>query len=98
MSGASFLTVTWIAWASVTTVFVVLMIWKSLAGMREDDMLILDPAQERQAAEKQQVVERVERITRWVKRTGLLSGALLLISGGIWIYRGVVAFNGGQTP
>ncbi|MBZ5576416.1 MAG: hypothetical protein LAP40_07660 [Acidobacteriia bacterium] len=98
MSGASFLTLTWIAWGSVTTVFVALMIWKSLAGMREDDILILDPAQERQAAEKQRVVARVERITLWVKRTGLLSVALLLVSGGIWVYRGVIAFNGGQTP
>lgn len=98
MSGASFLTVTWIAWGTVTAIFVVLLIWKSLVGMREDDVLILDPAQSRQADERQMVVARVERITAWTKRVGFVSLALLLVSGGIWVYRGVIAFNGGQTP
>ena len=31
---------------------------------------------------------------------GVVSGelGLLLISGGVWVYRGIVAVNGGRTP
>lgn len=98
MSGASFLTLTLIAWGSVTAVFIALMIWKSLAGMREDNVVILDPAEARQAAEQEIIVAKVERLTLWAKRAGLVSAALLAVTGGIWVYRGVVAFNGGQIP
>jgi len=98
MSGASLLTVTWIAWGTVTAIFVVLLIWKSLVGLREDDVLILDPAQSRQAEEKQMAIARVERITSWTKLAGFVSLGLLLICGSVWVYRGVVAFNSGQTP
>ena len=98
MSGASFLALTGIAWGSVTAVFVALMIWKSLVGLKEDDVVILDPAEDRQAAEQQVIVAKIERITRWAKYVGFTSLALLLVTGGIWVYRGVVAFNGSQTP
>ena len=98
MFGASFLTLVWIAWGAVTAVFVALMIWKSLVGLKEDDVVILDPAEARQAAEQQLIVARVERLTLWAKRFGLVSLALLLISGSMYVYRGVVAFNGGHTP
>lgn len=98
MSGASFLTWVWMAWGSVTVVFIALMIWKSLAGLREDNVVILDPTESRQAAEQQMITARVERLTVWAKRFGFASIALLAISGGIWVYRGVIAFNGGLTP
>ena len=98
MSGASFLTASWIAWGAVTTVFVALMIWKSLVGLREDNIVMLDPAQASQAAEQQLIVARVERVTAWAKRFGYLSLALLLLVGCIWAYRGYLAFVGGQTP
>lgn len=98
MFGASFLNWIWVAWGSVTAVFVALMIWKSLVGMREDDVLVLDPAGERQAAEQQMIVARVERLTLWAKRFGFASIGLLLVSGCVWVYRGIQAFNGVQSP
>ena len=98
MPGASFLTASWIAWGAVTTVFVALMIWKSLVGMREDNIVVLDPAEARQAAEQQLIVAKVERVTAWAKRFGFASGALLVVAGSIWAYRGYQAFTGGQIP
>jgi len=98
MSGASLLTVTLIVWGSVTVVFVVLMIFKSLAGMRENNILVLDPSESRQAAEQQTNAARVDRLTAWTKWFGFTSAALLLLTGGIWVYRGLIAFNGGLTP
>jgi hypothetical protein len=44
------------------------------------------------------ITAKVERLTLWAKRFGYASIALLAVSGAIWVYRGVIAFNGGQTP
>jgi hypothetical protein len=98
MSGASLLNVIWVVWGVVTAAFVMLLIWKSLAGLKEDGGMILASSEGQQAAEQQQVVARVERITRWAKYLGIASAGLLLVSGGVWVYRGFIAFNGGQIP
>jgi hypothetical protein len=98
MSGASVLTVSWIIWGAVTGVFVLLMIWKSLAGFKEDNVVLLDPAQDRQAAEQRVIVARVERVTLWAKRFGYASLTLLALVGGVWAYRGYIVFTGGQIP
>ena len=98
MFGNSFLTLSWIAWGAVTTVFVALMIWKSLVGLREQDSLVLDPAEDRQAAEQRLIIAKVERVTAWAKGFGFASAALLAMTGGIWAYRGYQAFTGGQVP
>jgi len=98
MSGASVLTASWILWGAVTGVFVILMIWKSLVGFKEDNVVLLDPAQARQAADQQVIVARVERVTRWAKGFGYASIALLAFVGGVWAYRGYVVFTSGQLP
>ena len=98
MSGASVLTVSWIIWGAVTGVFVILMIWKSLVGFKEDNVVLLDPAEDRQAAEQKLIVARVERVTLWAKRFGYASLALLAVVGGVWAYRGYVVFTSGQIP
>ena len=98
MFGASFLTLIWIAWGVVTTVFVVLMIWKSVTGVPEENSVILDAAQRRPASQHQAVVARAERLTRLAKYCGYASLGLLVISGGVWVYRGIIAVNLGRTP
>lgn len=98
MFGASFLTLIWIVWGAVTAAFVALMIWKSVAGLQEDNLVILDAAESRLALEQQAIVAKVQRLTLWAKCFGFTSLALLLVSGGVWVYRGVIAFNGGQLP
>ena len=98
MSGASLLTFSWIAWGAVTTVFVILMIWKSLIGFKEEIVVILDDAETKLAAEQQLVVARVERVTAWAKGFGFASLGLLVLAGAVWAYRGYLAFTGGQIP
>lgn len=98
MFGASLFTLLLIAWVAVTLVFLAVMAWKSLIGMREEDVVILDPAESTRAAEQQQVIATVERLTFWAKVFGFASLALLLMIGGTLAYRGYVGFNGGQTP
>ena len=96
MFGASFLTLIWIAWGVVTTIFMVLIIWKSVTGVPEENFMILDAAQRRVDNQHQAVVARVERLTRLAKYCGFASLGLLLISGAVWVYRGIVAANAAQ--
>jgi len=85
-------------WAAVTAIFVTVMIWKSIVGLKEEDVVILDPAEANQAAEQQQIIAKVERLTIWAKRFGLASLTLLLVTGTLWMYQGFVAFNSARIP
>ena len=98
MFGASFLTLIWIAWGVVNAVFVVLMIWKSVIGVPADSIAIFGAAQRQADNPHQATVARVERLTRLWKYWGFASPGLLLIGGGVWVYRGVVAVSSGRTP
>ena len=98
MFGASFLTSIWIAWCVVTTVFVVLMIWKSVIGVPADSFVIFRTAQRQAESQHRAIVARVDRLTRLSKYCGFASLGLLLISGSVWVYRGIVAVSGGRTP
>jgi hypothetical protein len=98
MFGASFLALIWIAWGGVTAVFVVLMIWKSVIGVPADSIVILGAAQREAENSQRAPVARVERLTRLSKYCGFASLVLLLIGGGVWVYRGIVAVSGGRTP
>ncbi len=81
-------------WALVTVAFIVVVIWKSLVGFREEDVVILNPAEANKAAEQEQIVHKVEQLASWAKRFGFASLAFLVLAGGLWVYRAMMAFNG----
>jgi hypothetical protein len=83
---------------SSLTIDPTLMIWKSVTGVPEENFVILETAQRRPASQHQANVARAERLTRLAKYCGYASLGLLVISGGVWVYRGIVAVNGGRTP
>ena len=45
MLDPSSLTILWIVWGAITVVFVALLIYRSLIGMKEEDQIFLDPAE-----------------------------------------------------
>ena len=98
MGGVSAFTWLLILWGLVTIVFVVLMIWRGLAGMREDDQIFLDEAEEGMAQEQRQIIAKVERISNYAKGFGFAWVALLLIAAGVWVYRGFVTFTHPTIP
>jgi len=97
MFGASFLTLIWIAWGVVTAVFIVLMIWKSVIGVPADSIAVFGAAQSQADSQHLAIVARADRLTR-LSKFCYGSLALLLISGGVWVYHGIVAVNLGRTP
>ena len=85
MFGASFLTLIWIAWGVVTAIFVVLMIWKSVIGVSEDNFVIFGAAQRQAESKHRAIVAIAGRLTRLAKYCGFASLGPLLISGAVWV-------------
>ncbi len=92
MDSASLLRLLLMVWIVPTAVFVMVMIWRSLVAAREEDILFLDPVEDKQAAEQKQIVDRVVKLTSYARISGILSAILLLAVFGVWIYRGLRNF------
>jgi len=77
-----------IAWGIVTAIFIVLFIWRGVLSSHEDDQIFLDAAEEHMARHQRELVAKIMSLSRPLLITGILSGVLLLLAGGLWIYEG----------
>jgi len=93
MSGISPLMWMLFVWGAVTIAFVILMIYRSLITMREDDQLFLNPAQTVAAAEQQEVQHKMSRIRPYTKGLGVASACLGAGVVGLWLYQAMTRFN-----
>ena len=78
-----------IIWGIVTAVFIILLIWRGVLSSHEDDQIFLDAAEEHMAREQRELVAKISTLSRPLLITGILSGVLLLLAGGLWIYEGL---------
>jgi hypothetical protein len=76
------------SWAVITLVLIVLVIYRATLASREDDQIFIDAAEQHHYQEQQAVIARLSRLSRPIVALAVLSGALLLASAGVWIYRG----------
>jgi hypothetical protein len=83
-----------VTWGIVTAIFIAIVIWKSIVGFGEEDIVRIDETEAKQAAEQQVIVAKVERLAGWAKRFGVASVGFLVLAGGIWVYRAMAVFNG----
>ena len=86
---ASTLTTLLVVWGGLTTVLVVLLIYRSTLTMHEDDQLFLDEAESHMEQEQKEIIARVNRVTLPVRILGAASGLLILVIAGLWIYDGL---------
>ena len=75
-------------WAVLTTALVVLLIYRSVLTMHEDDQIFLDSAEAHLEREQQQLTVRMNRLRPFVNILGASSGVLVLIMAGLWLWRG----------
>jgi len=78
-----------IAWGIVTTILIVLLIYRSTLTMKEDDQLFLDESSAAMATEQTELVAKVNRINPLVKLLGATSGAMILAIVGWAVYIGL---------
>lgn len=81
-----------IVWGAITAVLVCLIIYRGTLETREGDQIFLDAAEEAMAAEQRAIVARIEKVSKPIKLLIILSGALLLVIAGMWLYQGFKNF------
>ena len=86
------LTWTLIAWGVVTGFLVLILIYRSLVSMKEDDQLFLDPAESKLQEEQQQILRKIHRIDPYAKGFGFASAGLLVASAGVFMYEALNRF------
>jgi len=85
---------TWslITWGCVTALLVIILIYRSLVSMKEDDQIFLDPAESKLQQEQEQILHRIRKIDPYAKGLGVASAGLLLVSGGVFMYEALSRF------
>ena len=91
-SQSSLLTLLMISWGVITTVLVILVIYRGTLSSREDDQIFIDAAEKHHYDEQQAIVAKITRLTRPIFTLAVISGVLLLASAGVWIYGGLKNF------
>ncbi len=75
-----------ITWGALTTVLVLLLIYRSTLTMHEDDQLFLDEAESHMRAEQEENLRKINRVTPLVQLFGAGSGVLILGIAVLWVY------------
>jgi hypothetical protein len=76
------------AWGGITIVFVILMIYRSLFSMREDDLLFLTPGKSLLEDEQADIRHRIDTVTPYTKGFGWVCAVLTAVIAVVWAYRG----------
>ena len=83
-----------IAWGILTGILIILLIYKSTLTMHEDDSIFLNETESQMHKDQVEVLAKMKRLTPIVKVLGALSGAMILVIAGLFIYQGL---NGATT-
>lgn len=78
-----------VAWGVLTGVLIVLLIYRSTLAMHEDDSIFLHETESQMHKDQMQVLVKMNRITPIVKVLGALSGAMILVIAGLFVYQGL---------
>jgi hypothetical protein len=84
-----------IAWGILTAILIVLLIYKSTLTMHEDDSIFLNDTESQMQKDQTEVLAKMKKITPILKVLGAVSGAMILIIAGLFIYQGL---NIATTP
>lgn len=77
------------AWGALTAVLIILLIYRSTLTMQEDDQLFLDEAESHMEKEQAEILSKVNKITPFIKALGAVSGVMILLIAGIFVYQGL---------
>jgi hypothetical protein len=81
-----------IAWGAVSVILVCALIYRSMLESHEDDQIFLDAAGDSMAREQRLLVAKIERLNRPITSLIVASSALLLVTGGLWVWQMLKTF------
>ena len=76
-----------IAWAGLTTILILLLIYRSTLTLHEDDQIFLADSDSHLQREQEELSVKVNRITPFVRLLGAASTLLILFIGGLALYQ-----------
>jgi hypothetical protein len=78
-----------VAWGILTGILVILLIYRSTLTMHEDDSIFLNDTESQMQKDQVEVLAKMRKIGPVVKILGALSGAMILVMAGLFIYQGL---------
>ncbi len=76
-----------VAWGAITVALIVVLIYRGTLSTREEDQLFLDASERTMADEQREIVARIERLGRPITALVSVSGALLAVIAGMWLWQ-----------
>jgi uncharacterized membrane protein YozB (DUF420 family) len=83
------LTMLLVVWAVLTALLVILVIYRSTLTMHEEEQLFLDEAEAHMAKEQEEIHARMAKTTMPMRLLSAVSGALILVIAGMWVWQGL---------
>ena len=75
-----------VVWGVLTTILAILWIYRSTLTMQEDDQLFLGESEAHMEREQAELMQKVNRLTPYLKMLGASSALLIVIIGAIAVY------------
>ncbi|MBI4442769.1 MAG: hypothetical protein HY649_05275 [Acidobacteria bacterium] len=89
MLGVSLLSTLLVIWGIITVALVVVVIYRAVVGIHEEDQLFLDRAEAAMEREQVETLARIRVLDPILKVLAIASGGLLLVIAAVWLYRGL---------
>ena len=78
-----------VAWGILTGILIILLIYRSTLTMHENDSIDLHETESQMHKDQMEVLVKMRKIAPIVKVLGALSGVMILIIAGLFIYQGL---------
>jgi hypothetical protein len=78
-----------VAWGILTGILIILLIYRSTLTMHEDDSIFLNETESQMQKDQVEVLAKMRKLGPIVKVLGALSGVMILVIAGLFIYQGL---------
>ncbi|MEQ1948011.1 MAG: hypothetical protein ABL995_12530 [Bryobacteraceae bacterium] len=86
MSSFSPLELTVVVWAVIAAIYLLLFLYRSIVGMKEEDTLYLSAGESRMAEQQKDIMKQINRIEPLTKGFGWATLAMTILVASAWGY------------